>query len=123
MELRIVALIFGIAFLGAGIAWYLPIFYGNNGLLLGLFEVDPMHNMVHLASGLIALVAASISSRLSRLYLVVFGFIYASLGIAGFIMPEQFLSMHFNMADHALHVVLGLVALILGLSLKVPAGE
>ncbi|HSW70483.1 MAG TPA: DUF4383 domain-containing protein [Gammaproteobacteria bacterium] len=123
MKLRIAALIFGIAFLGAGIAWYLPFFFDSRGLLLGLFQVDAMHNKIHLASGLVALAAASLSSRISQLYFKIFGLVYGLLGIVGLVMPEQLVSMQFNTADHVLHLVIGFIALMLGFRLKVPAGE
>lgn len=123
MNIRIVALLFGIAFLGIGLAWYLPAFFDSNGLLLGLFLVDSFHNNIHLASGLLALAAAATSGRWSRLYFKLFGAIYGLLGVVGFIFPDEMMSMQMNMADHVLHIAIGVVALLVGFRMKVPAGE
>lgn len=123
MNLRIAAFIFGIAFLAAGLAWHIPIFFDNNGLLLGLFQIDSMHNKVHLGSGLIALGAAATSGWWAKLYFKVFGGIYALLGILGMIFSEEFMTMQVNMADNILHLVIGLVALVIGFSMTVPPGE
>ncbi len=121
MRLRIAALIFAVLFLGAGIAWHLSFLF-DNGLLFGLFQIDSMHNKVHLASGLVALIGTT-SSRLSRIYFKVFGGIYLLLGILGFILQDQFLAMQINLADSVLHAGIGIVALLIGFKLKVPAGE
>lgn len=112
MKLRIAALIFGIAFLGAGLAWHLPLLFKNN-LLFGLFLIDSTHNKVHLLSGLLAL-AATMSSRLARLYFKIAGGIYLLLAILGFILQDQFLAMQINFADSVLHAIIGFIALSLG---------
>lgn len=118
---RIAALFYGIAFLAVGIAWYLPFLF-DNGLLFGFFQVDSMHNKIHLASGLIALAATS-SASLSKLYLKAFGSIYALLGILGFIFQDAFLSMQINTADNILHIVLGLIAVLLGFKIRLAPNE
>ncbi len=123
MNIRIAALIFGIAFLAAGLAWHLPIFFDNNGLLFGLFQIDPMHNKVHLGSGLIGLAAAATSGWWAKLYFKIFGGIYALLGILGMIFSDPFMAMQINMADNILHLGLGVVALLIGFRMRIPPGE
>jgi len=123
MKIRIAALIFGIFFLAAGLAWHLPLFFDSNGLLLGLFQVDSMHNKVHLVSGLIALAAAATSGWWAKLYFKIFGGIYALLGILGFFFADAFLAMQINMADNLLHIGIGIVALLIGFRMRVPPGE
>src|SRR5690242_7601319 len=123
MNIRIAALIFGITFLGAALAWHLPTLFDSNGLLLGTFLIDSFHNKIHLGSGLIALAAAATSGWWSRLYFRLFGFIYALLGVSGLFFADQFMSMQVNMADNVLHLVIGVIALIIGFRMKVPAGE
>jgi len=121
MNLRIAALIFGIAFLGAGVVWHMPFLF-SDGMLFGLFNIDSMHNKVHIASGLIAL-AATYSAYLSRLYFRVFGTFYTILGVLGFFFETQFLGMDINQADNLLHVVIGAIALFIGFNLKMPKKE
>lgn len=123
MKIRIAALIFGVFFLSAGLAWHLPIFFDNNGLLLGLFQVDSMHNKVHLGSGLVALAAAATSGWWAKLYFKIFGGIYALLGVLGLFFSDSFMAMQVNMADNILHLVIGVVALLIGFRMRIPPGE
>jgi hypothetical protein len=48
------ALIFGLGFLAAGIAGFVPGLCPD-GKLFGLFAVDTLHNIVHVATGALAL--------------------------------------------------------------------
>jgi hypothetical protein len=113
--LRIIAVLFGIGFIFAGVAGFLPSFMPN-GLLLGLFEIDMMHNIVHIVSGVVAIMAAT-SYHYSRLYFRVFGVLYAIVTVAGFWKGQVYI-MHMNMADNFLHLVITLIALYLGFFFK-----
>lgn len=75
--------------------------------ILGLFEVDLVHNLVHLVSG-VALVALAGATALR-----VVGVVYLLVTVLGFAMGEGDLLglMHVNAADNWLHLVLA-VALI-----------
>src|SRR5688572_13696482 len=75
--LRIMAVLFAIAFLAVGVAGFMPNFF-QNGLLFGYFEVDTMHNSIHVISGLIALIAAT-NENYARGFFKVFGLIYAAI--------------------------------------------
>lgn len=108
--IRMIAIIFGIAFIFAGVAGFFNSLTPN-GLLFGLFEVNTMHNIVHLVSGIIAIMAAT-NFKLTKLYFGVFGLIYALVGIIGFWQGNLFI-MHVNMADNFLHLGIGIVALYL----------
>jgi hypothetical protein len=123
MKIRITAFIFGIAFLAAGLAWHIPLFFDNNGLLFGLFQIDSIHNKVHLGSGLIALGAAATSGWWAKLYFKVFGGIYLMLSILGWIFSDEFMTMQINTADNILHLAIGVVALMIGYGMTIPPGE
>lgn len=112
--LRIFAILFGIGFIFAGVAGFIPAFTPN-GFLFGLFEVNAMHNFVHLASGVIAIMCAT-THYASRLYFQIFGVIYGIVTILGFVMKGDlsFIMMHMNMADNFLHLGISVVALYLG---------
>lgn len=116
--LRIMAIIFGIAFIFGGVAGFLPTFM-HDGLLFGFFEVNFMHNVFHIASGVIAIMCAT-SYKYSRLYFQIFGVVYGIIAIVGFIRNGDFsfMMMHMNMADNILHTVIAIVALYLGFSAK-----
>ena len=108
--------LFGVVFLAIGIAGFMPNF-AHNGLLFGHFEVNGMHNAVHLISGAIALFAATKASY-ARLYFQVFGVLYAIVAVLGFVYAGNILMMHFNLADNYLHLVIAVVALYLGFLCK-----
>lgn len=112
---RLFALLFGFVFLLIGIAGYMPQLVQGN-LLFGLFQVDEMHNNVHILSGIIAILA-SLKGNLSRLYFKIFGIVYLIVTIMGFVYGE-FLMMPLNMADNYLHLFLTLVFLFLGFIFK-----
>ena len=87
------ALVFGVAFLGAGVLGFIPgittnlgdiKFAGNDSPseLLGLFQVSILHNIVHLLFG-IAGIALSRSTANARMYLLYAGVIYVVLFVYG----------------------------------------
>jgi nitrate/nitrite transporter NarK len=114
---------FGIVFVAIGILGFVPALTPN-GHLLGIFHVDAVHNIIHLASGVAALLAAS-SAAFSRLYFQIFGVVYAIVAVGGFLPPLQFgeeeklLGLtHMNMADNFLHVAIAAAALYFGFAHK-----
>lgn len=107
---RIVAFVIGIVFLLIGILGL--IFDTTSGSLLG-FDVDLVHNLVHLLTGILGLAAAF--TGWSRRFNQIFGIIYIVVGIAGlfpFLYFDQRLLglMHVDAADNVLHLIVGLIA-------------
>ena len=113
--IRFLAVLFGIGFIFAGVAGFMPAFM-INGALFGIFEVDTTHNLVHIISGVIAIMAAT-SHRMARLFFQVFGVIYTVIAIVGFARAGNLYLMHVNMADNFLHLGIGVVAILLGFTL------
>jgi hypothetical protein len=86
-----------------------------NDPVLGIFEVDTMHNLVHLVSGIIFVLVAALASGNASLTAKIFGVVYALVAVAGFVMPGTLSGiMEVNMADHVLHAGLALVLLYVG---------
>lgn len=93
--------------------------------LLGA-HLSPIHNVVHIVSGAIALYlgfAGTLSA--AKIFCLVFGVVYLALGILGFAFGTGADSMwmvggslHFGRADHAIHALLGVVFLAGGLFTK-----
>ncbi|MDB4978064.1 MAG: hypothetical protein JWM56_250 [Candidatus Peribacteria bacterium] len=108
--------LFGVVFIAIGILGFI------NNPILGLFSVNAVHNIVHLLSGAVALGAASSGYKNSRLYLIIFGLVYALVTVLGFVTPDLLGSLlNANLADNYLHLVIAAVTLLIGfLSAKNP---
>jgi len=105
---------FGWIILIVGIAGFIPGIVSTSGLELGIFHVDPMHNLIHIVSGLIALFCAQ-SLGAAKTFFKIFGIVYGLIAILGFIAPGGVvLGMVMNTADNLLHVVIALYALYYG---------
>jgi hypothetical protein len=74
--------------------------------LLGLFPVNLLHNLVHLAFGIWGLVAAR-SWDAAKLYCQITGVAYLALAALGFVIPTTFGLMPIGGHDIWLHALLG----------------
>jgi hypothetical protein len=112
---RTAAKIFGVVFVLVGLLGFVP-GLTTDGNLLGVFHVNLLHNIIHLASGIVALLAGFASLRYSKLYFQVFGVVYALVAVLGFISGDNDVVglVANNMADNLLHVVIAVTALYLG---------
>lgn len=110
--LRFFSFLFGLFFLAIGVLGFMPD-YVPDGLLFGYFQVDNTLSLIHIISGVLGLLAAA-GGFLSKLYLMIFGIIYAILAVAGFVMAGDLSITQVNMADNILHLGIGVVALYLG---------
>ena len=100
------AQIVGVIFLVAGIAGFTPALCPN-GLLLGLFAVNGMHNIVHILSGVLALAMAFGTEATARNYFRIVGVVYALVTVLGFVAGRDgmLMGMSMNVADNFLHLV------------------
>ena len=114
--LRLWAVLFGIGFIFAGVAGFLPAFTTND-FLFGVFEVNSMHNIVHIVTGVIAIMAAT-SYRSTKLFFRIFGLIYGVVAVVGFWRDGDLFMMHVNTADNYLHAAIAVVALYSGFFIK-----
>lgn len=111
MTARLAAIVLGIVFVLIGLLGFF------NNPVLGLFAVNPAHNLVHIVSGVV-LLAGAYSSLGSSLALKIIGIVYVIVAILGFVavgpdgMLLGFIAM--NDADKWLHVVLAVVILAAG---------
>jgi hypothetical protein len=110
--------ILGVVFLLVGVAGFAA------PTLLGA-HLTPPHNVVHIVSGVIALYfgfAGSLSG--AKAFCLVFGIVYLALGVLGWAMgtpPDRMWMvgpLHFGTADHAIHILLGVLFLAGGLFTK-----
>ncbi len=104
---------FGVIFIVIGILGFIP-GVTPNGHILGIFHVDAVHNVVHLLSGIIALLCAG-SFGAAKTYFKIFGVVYAIVTIIGLVNGVSVLGIFpVNMADNILHLVIAVLALALG---------
>lgn len=112
--MKMVLTVLGIVFVVVGLLGFF------NDPVLGIFEVDGLHNLIHLAAGVLALVAVGMGESAMRLYARVFGAVYLLVGVIGFVMPGDMILGLFeaNMADDVLHLALGALLLYVGFMMK-----
>lgn len=116
------AWIFGAVLVVVGVLGFVP-GVTNNGMLLGIFQVDTIHNIIHLLTGVVAIVAAMGTGSYVRLFFQVFGVVYAVVAVVGFIQGDTVLGLIMtNMADHVLHLVLAVIFLYAGFMMKSGSG-
>ena len=99
----------------------------QGGELLSIFEVNGIHNLIHLASGLV-LLAASPKRASAKAVAIGFGLVYGIVTIIGLIDGETVLGLlPVNPADNVLHIALSALGLIAGFMSRgsddVPADE
>ena len=127
--LQLAALAVSAVFLLVGILGFIPGITTNYGdmtyvghdseaKLLGLFQVNVLHNIVHLLFGIAGLVLAR-AWESSRLFLIGGGAVYLVLWLYGLVIDlnstANFVSL--NTADNWLHLFLGVGMVALGLVL------
>lgn len=108
-----VALVFGAVYALVGLAGFLVTgdvpFAGEDGDPLVVFDVNGLHNLVHLLIG-VALIAASRRLDSARGANLAIGVTYVALGVLGpFINDTVVDVIGLNGADHVLHLVSGAV--------------
>jgi hypothetical protein len=112
---KTIATILGVVFILVGIVGFVD----HN--LMGT-HLNTTHNLVHIVSGAIALyfgLAGTLSA--ARLFCIIFGIVYALLGVCGFLLgngADRMLAIDdllmLGTMDHVVHILLGIVFLIGG---------
>lgn len=110
------AKVMGVILLLIGILGFIPTLTPNQ-MLFNTFMVSPMHNMIHLISGLIfAAVGFSENWDASRKVSLVFAAIYGIITLMGFLSSNgMVLGIPMNMADNVLHLTITVVTLMFAL--------
>lgn len=113
MIVKPLAYLLSLVFIVLGVAG----FFTGSPLLV--FQVDPLHNVIHLVSGLIGLYCARAGYPMARAYLMLFGLIYAAVAVVGFIQGSTILGMMpVNMEDNLLHAGIAVACLLVGFGSK-----
>lgn len=113
---KMAAMALGVVFLLLGVLGFV------NDPILNLFEVNPLHNVVHLLSGAALLGVALVQGgRNSRVALFAFAGVYALVTMIGFARPAfvtDTLGIDLNLNDNWLHLVLAAILLAIPLLFK-----
>jgi hypothetical protein len=127
-RLQQTAMVVGAVFLAVGILGFVPgvttnyetmnlIGHESEAKLLGIFQVNVLHNLVHLLFGVAGFLAAKASWAASRSYLLFGGVIYLVLWVYGLVIDLDsalnFVSL--NNPDNWLHFGLGVGMIALAL--------
>lgn len=117
---RLVATVFGAVYLLVGLLGFavtggVGFISNEGGLLLGIFEVNPLHNIAHLLIGAALLVAGLANVRAAKSVNIAVGAVYLLLGIVGFFLTGPANILALNVPDHFLH--LGSAVVLLGVGL------
>ena|SRR5438876_11526945 len=108
---------FRIVFLLIGILGFVP-GVAPDEMLFKIFHVNAAHNVVHIVSGIIFLLAAAADAGAARTWFQIFGISYAIVVIWGFAVGtgNTLWVVSNNPADTWLHLVLAVMMLFLGFS-------
>jgi Domain of unknown function (DUF4383) len=118
------ALVIGLTLVVIGIAgfFYTASFSSGDGAerdaVVGLFDVNGWHNLVHITSGALGLVLAG-SYRGARAFALGFGALYVLVALLGFIAgdgEEIFNLIPVSTEDNFLHLLIGLAGIAAGLA-------
>lgn len=118
------ARVFGIVLLLVGLLGFIPPL-APHGYLFGLFEVDALHNLLHLVTGGAGVLVAFVGGRAGQGYFRVVGIIYGLLTVLGFFHGNAplFGVMAHNQADIGLHLVIALYTLYMGFVVRTTPPE
>jgi hypothetical protein len=124
---RLIATVFGAVYLLVGLLGFAVTsgvgFFATEGANLIVFEVNPLHNVIHLAIGAALLYAGLKSTALARTVNAGVGAVYLLVGVLGlFLLSSPLNIIALNGADNVLHLASAVLLLGVGLSLdKSPA--
>lgn len=117
-----VTLAFGVVYILIGLVGFAVTggveFAGREGeRLLGVFEVNPMHNVVHLLVGVALVLGALTGAMAARIAATAVGVTYLAVGVLGlFAIGSDANVLALNAPDNMLHLLSGAVLLWAGLA-------
>ncbi|MFJ6677713.1 DUF4383 domain-containing protein [Microbacterium sp. NPDC091382] len=119
---RLVAVIFGAVYILVGLLGFtvtagVDFLATEGGELLGIFMVNPLHNVAHLLIGAALLIGGLSNVRAAKGVNIVVGAAYLLLGIVGFFIVGSAANiLALNTADHFLHLASAIVLLGVGIA-------
>ncbi|ROS31526.1 DUF4383 domain-containing protein [Cellulomonas sp. PhB150] len=117
---RVIGAVFGAVYLLVGVAGFFVTsgvaFAGTDGKALIIFDVNPLHNVIHLLIGAALLIAATRSVPASKAVNTTVGAVYLLVGVVGlFLVGSGANIIALNGADNVLHFASAILLLGVGL--------
>ena len=119
---KLVGVVFGAVYVLVGLLGFTvsggSSFAGTDGgLLLGIFMVNPLHNIAHLLVGVLLLAGGLAALQVAKSVNTLVGAVYLVLGVLGlFLLNSSADILALNSADNVLHFGSALLLLIVGLA-------
>jgi hypothetical protein len=96
----------------------------TGALLLGVFELNGLHNVVHLAVGIVLLVAATRRVPVARTINTIVGAAFLAVGLVGlFLIGGDLNILAINGGDEVLNFATAALLLLVGLGAETSSGE
>jgi Domain of unknown function (DUF4383) len=113
--IKMLGFVFGFAFLVGGALGFVP-GVTQDDMYFGIFMVNTPHNILHIVSGTLFLVASVIGERVARLWFRAFGVLYGAIAAMGFVVGEGriFGLISNNLYDAWGHAGLAVAMLLIG---------
>ncbi|MFN7141829.1 MAG: DUF4383 domain-containing protein [Limisphaerales bacterium] len=109
------AKVYGAIFVIIGVLGFIPAVTPQEHLL-GIFHVNAAHNIVHLLTGLVALLVGFSNNRACRVFFLTFGIIYGIVAFLGFVAGGRplFGLLAYNIPDAWFHLAISAISIFLG---------
>ncbi len=83
------------------------------------FGINFTHNLVHILSGVVALLAAMSGEYYAKLYCLIFGAVYGLVAVGGIMNIAPLVQLlNLNLADNVLHLAIAAACLLVGVKSK-----
>ena len=113
--MKAAAVLAGLTFLALGVAGFVPAL-SPQGLLFGLFAVNPSQNMFHIATGILGILLGAAGEGVSVTYFRLVGIVYALAVVLGLFAGRsgEVMGLAINAPNQVLHAAIAWVALYVG---------
>lgn len=117
------AVLFGVVYLLVGVVGFFVTgdvgFTSETGDATLLLELNPLHNIVHLAIGAVLLIGGFAGAGAAKSVNMLIGAVLLVVGVAGFFVSGSLNILALNAADNLVHIVTGVLALAVALRKQV----
>jgi len=122
---KTLALVFGVIYTVVGIAGFIPMIGGSISMapstLLGIAQVNVLHNVVHLVIGIAGLTMSK-TEEAAGTFCKTFGIILLLIGVLGFIAPNPLNILPIGGGDIWIHLITGAILTYAGFAMA-PSGS